>query len=464
MSETPSDLSLRHAISLHPRPFFLANHHGSNLGRVDSSSHKSFREQSPADHAHPRRQMSTLNSDLTSASSKNDSAPFAPTNSAGTYELESLNSGDGHNGKSTSYEVAAPEPDAHDPVARQNAGQRESFEAQDELERQSGAKYTIQNDPLQLSSGLKSPSEIDDLLKAESKWNKESTRSSQSSFGLGILHRGREVLRARKVQGFYDSQNENIERLLKPVDDHVREAKDTYGENQFRFKLAVRGSFVANVLLAGLQLYGAASSASLSLFTTMADALFDPMSNITLMLSNRAVNRVDPRKFPSGKARIETAGNIVFCFLMMSVSFIIIVQSIEELVKGSSSDTKKFHLPSVIAVSVAFCTKLSLFLYCYALRNMFSQIRILWEDHRNDLLINGFGLLTSIGGSKLKWWLDPMGAIILSCLIVALWMRTAYSEFQLLIGVSADTQMLQLITYICMFGRSISRGAGFADI
>lgn len=43
-----------------------------------------------------------------------------------------------------------------------------------------------------------------------------------------------------------------------------------------------------------------------------------------------------------------------------------------------------------------------------------------------------------------------MGAIILSVLIAFLWTRTAYSEFQLLIGVSADTSFLQHITYISM--------------
>lgn len=57
--------------------------------------------------------------------------------------------------------------------------------------------------------------------------------------------------------------------------------------------------------------------------------------------------------------------------------------------------------------------------------------------------------MTSILGSKIRWWIDPMGAIILSVLIAFLWLRTAYSEFQLLIGVTADTSMLQHITYIC---------------
>lgn len=35
--------------------------------------------------------------------------------------------------------------------------------------------------------------------------------------------------------------------------------------------------------------------------------------------------------------------------------------------------------------------KLLLFLYCFGLRKTSSQVRILWEDHRNDLWINTFG-------------------------------------------------------------------------
>ena len=158
----------------------------------------------------------------------------------------------------------------------------------------------------------------------------------------------------------------------------------------------------------------------------MADSIFDPCSNLLLILSHRAVNKVDPNRFPSGKARLENAGNIVFSFLMCGVSLILIVISIQELATHKAGDELKFHLPSIIAVSVAFATKLALFLYCWGLRNIYSQVRILLEDHRNDLLINGFGILTSVGGSKLRWWLDPVGATILSLLILGLWSRVAY--------------------------------------
>lgn len=298
-------------------------------------------------------------------------------------------------------------------------------------------RYTLENDPFQLASKLKSDAEID-KIKANTARKREggSNKSVTSS--------------SKRLQSFYKSQNENIKKLLKPVDEHVRLAKEYNTQNQLKYKIAVYGSFAASIVLAILQLYAAIASGSLSLFTTMADSIFDPMSNLTLLISHKAVTRVDARKFPAGKARIETAGNIFFCFLMTSVSLILISFSAKSLSDGNTEETLGFHIPPIVAVCIAFSTKFALFVYCWALRDQYSQVRILWEDHRNDLLINGLGILTSVGGGKLRWWIDPSGALILSCLIAILWLRTAYSEFQLLIGVTADTQMQQLITYICM--------------
>ena len=179
--------------------------------------------------------------------------------------------------------------------------------------------------------------------------------------------------------------------------------------------------------------------------------VFDPLSNLTLILTNRAVRHVDPRRFPSGKARLETVGNIVFCFLMTAVSFILIAFSVRELSeRHGETGVNGFHLPSVIAVAIAFATKLALFLYTWALKDKYSQIFILWQDHRNDLLINGFGVMTSVLGSKLIWWVDPMGAIILSVVICIIWLRTAFVEFMLLVGVVASVETQQLITYVCV--------------
>ncbi|KAJ0337543.1 hypothetical protein COL922a_006643 [Colletotrichum nupharicola] len=279
------------------------------------------------------------------------------------------------------------------------------------------------NDPYNLGTHIKSETDIGLL----------STRPASNSARRRI-HRNftRGGAKEAKLQDFYRTQNTKIRALLKSVDEHEREAKETQGDNNVKYQIAVKGSLAANVVLSALQLYAAISSGSLSLFTTMADSVFDPLSGIMLMLSHRAVKKVDTQKYPSGRARISTAGNIVFSFIMFSVSLVLIVMSARDLAAGSDSETNEFNLAS------------------WSIKHIYSQVEILWRDHRNDLFINGFGIFTFSAGSKIKWWIDPMGAIILSFLIAGLWLRTAYEEFQLLIGVSAEPEFLQLITYIAM--------------
>jgi cation diffusion facilitator family transporter len=314
------------------------------------------------------------------------------------------------------------------------------------------------NDPYGLSQRYKTASELAEI-KANTSRKRDAAHANAAADAAkpattsklaGYMKPfGQKATTARRLEGFYQAQNETIERLLKSVEEHCAEARQEQGDDHIKFKIAVWGSLVANVILAGLQLYAAITSGSLSLFTTMADAIFDPLSNVTLILTNRAVRRVDPARFPSGKARLETVGNIVFCFLMTAVSLIIIAFAARELAEHPG-DLKPFFLPSIISVGVAFGTKLGLFLYTWSIKDKYSQVGILWQDHRNDLLVNGFGILTSVGGSKLVWWLDPAGAIFLSVVISSLWLRTAFTEFLLLVGVVAPVQIQQLITYVCL--------------
>jgi cation diffusion facilitator family transporter len=333
----------------------------------------------------------------------------------------------------------------NDPISRHPSGIPPDVESQITVgDNARLPRMRAENDPFGLASSFKTTAELQ-KIKANTSRKRDNPKASK---GPSIRSRWQ----ARKVEGFYQNQNATIERLLKSVEEHCADARQEADEDEFRLKTAIWGSFVANVILSILQVYAAVSSGSLSLFTTMADSIFDPLSNLTLILSNRAVRRVDPRRFPAGKARLETVGNITFCFIMIAVSLIIIAFSIQDLTSKNVDEDhlKKFHIPSVASVVVAFSIKFGLFLYCWALKDKYSQIFILWQDHRNDLLINGFGILTSVGGSKLKWWLDPSGAILLSVIIAVIWLRTALSEFLLLVGVVASVETQQLITYVCL--------------
>ena len=331
-----------------------------------------------------------------------------------------------------------PSDEHHDPIARHASHPSADVESQLTAgnHHRLPPHVNLERDPYGLSFAYKTE---DDLAQI-----KANTGKKRDGCTYPLKARARKT----KVQGFYENQNAAIERMLKSVDEHRAEAKQEAGDDQLKFKIAVWGSFAANVVLAAIQLFAAISSGSLSLFTTMADAVFDPLSNLTLILASRAIARVDARRFPAGKARLETTGNIVFCFLMAAVSVVIIAFACQELARKESD--KEFYLPSVISVCCAFATKFALFLYCWAIKDKYSQVNILWQDHRNDLFVNGFGILTSVGGAKLAWWIDPMGAIILSVGITAIWLWTAFNEFMLLVGVASSVDTQQLITYVCL--------------
>jgi len=201
---------------------------------------------------------------------------------------------------------------------------------------------------------------------------------------------------------------------LKPMEEHTEDARNEEDASRLPVKIAVRASLAANIALAVLQVYAAISSASLSLVATGIDSVFDVGSNLLLYYINRKSSRMDVNKWPVGGARLETIGNVIYGFLMGSVNFIVIIESARDLITHKNKDLNEFHILSIVAVSAALGVKFILFLYCYSLRSKSSQVEVLWEDHRNDLFINSFGLLMSAGGSKLAWYLDPIGAIIAS--------------------------------------------------
>ncbi|XDG01919.1 hypothetical protein ABKA04_001534 [Annulohypoxylon sp. FPYF3050] len=351
---------------------------------------------------------------------------------------QSLHSHNPHR-NATSTAIEAMNESTEQPVARHpSAMTPEDVEAQDGNARFSGS------DPYNLSSALKTDGQLYEI-----KANTARKRTGQENADMGKLA---STLQARRIHTFYNKQNDTIKNMLKSVSEHEADHRREASEDRLRFEIATKGSFVANVLLSILQMYGAISSGSLSLLTTMADSIFDPLSNLTLHITRKAMERVDPSRFPVGNNRLETAGNITFCFIMTTVSVILIAFSCQDIKEhyGSGATVNDFHLPSVIAVCIAFLTKLCLFFYCWGLKDKYSQVNILWQDHRNDLLINGFGVLTSVGGSRLAWWIDPMGAIIMSLIISASWLHQAYDEFMALVGKAADIDKQQLITYICV--------------
>ncbi|KAI0714834.1 CDF-like metal transporter [Earliella scabrosa] len=283
-------------------------------------------------------------------------------------------------------------------------------------------------------------------------------KSAQDPFNFRTAYKDDEQLselrkrrKGRSVEQYHRRQNNLIDDLLKPMEDHTNDARAEEELARLPVKIAVWSSLLSNLILCVLQMYAAISSLSLSLLATGIDSVFDIGSNALLFWLHKKAEGLDNNKWPVGGSRLETIGNIVYGFLMGSVNLVVIVESARTLItRQSDEDTNQLHVPSLIAVGAALGVKFLLFLYCFGYRHASSQVRMLWEDHRNDLFINGFGLLMSAGGSKLRWYLDPMGAIIIAFGVILSWSRTIYHQFELLAGKSAPHDFLQLLIYKAM--------------
>ncbi|EAU92304.2 cation diffusion facilitator 1 [Coprinopsis cinerea okayama7 len=266
-------------------------------------------------------------------------------------------------------------------------------------------------------------------------------------------------LRNRKqgkhVAKFHSRQNELIHSLLKPMEQHTEDAQVEEESSRLAVKIAVYGSLYSNLFLCVLQLYAAISSGSLSLVATAIDSVFDIGSNVLLWWLHRKARRLDFSKWPVGGARLETIGNVIYGYRgacsnsensMATVNLVVIIESIRTLILKEGDDLREFHLPSIIAVSVALAVKLALFVFSFSIRKQSSQVQVLWEDHRNDLFVNTFGGFPRLPvPGKVSAHLRPGFKIGLG--IIFSWLRTIWFQFELLAGKSAPHEFIQYLIY-----------------
>ncbi|KAJ3060983.1 hypothetical protein HDU98_003093 [Podochytrium sp. JEL0797] len=290
----------------------------------------------------------------------------------------------------------------------------------------------------------------------------------KSDADIAEIHQRVRAMRSRKaareVKAFYERQNEQIDEMLKPV----QEAKENNDDQLFQVKIAIYGSLAANLVLFCLQLFAATSSGSLSLFATMTDAFMDLASNLVLVFANVTSSKRNAQKFPAGKKRFETAAIVVFSCIMGALAVQLIIEGGKALT--SEGHTTDLNATNLSCIGVAVVVKACLYFYCVAL-SKYPSAAILAQDHRNDIVLNITGIALSILGQKFLWWLDPAGGILIATWILINWGQTAIEHVQMFIGRAPPPLFLNRVTYLAMTHhddilqvdtvRAYSSGAGY---
>ncbi|KAI0021819.1 cation efflux family-domain-containing protein [Xylariomycetidae sp. FL0641] len=251
----------------------------------------------------------------------------------------------------------------------------------------------------------------------------------------------------RKLKKFYTRQNELIDQFL-GADDEERLQVEEDVRMAPKIAFAVNASFTVNCCLFVIQLYAAISTGSLSLFATAADAFMDLVSSFVMLTTSRLAAKPSVYKYPVGRTRIETLGIILFCALMTTVAIELLIESARTLGEGGS-DSNQLQIVPLVCVGVAIFAKGSLMLYCLAYRK-YPSVHVFFIDHRNDIVVNIFGLVMSVVGSRFVWYIDPIGAILIALLILFSWVSNAFEQVWLLVGKSAPRDFISKLIYMAM--------------
>jgi len=102
-----------------------------------------------------------------------------------------------------------------------------------------------------------------------------------------------------------------------------------------------------------------------------------------------------------------------------------------------------------VLTNITVVAKGTLMLYCFHYRR-FPSVHVFFIDHRNDIVVNIFGLVMFVVGDRFVWYLDPIGAMLIALLILFSWAANAFEQVWLLVGLSAPKEFIAKLIYMCM--------------
>lgn len=210
---------------------------------------------------------------------------------------------------------------------------------------------------------------------------------------------------------------------------------------------AVIASNVANTLLLVAQIYAFTASGSLAVLATFLDAVLDFVSGLLILCTWMMKRRRDKHRYPVGRERLEPLGVMGMACLMTAATLLTLEESVSALARGQDGSRFVGITPPVAGVIVtALVTKFALYVYCARVDDV--SVEGLCEDHRNDVISNVMSLMTAVSAQALWWWLDPVGGIVISCVIIRNWAVLTLEHCDQLLGKAADRNVINIITFM----------------
>ncbi|KAH6895981.1 hypothetical protein B0T10DRAFT_479254 [Thelonectria olida] len=214
-------------------------------------------------------------------------------------------------------------------------------------------------------------------------------------------------------------------------------------------KLAINVNVIANILLLLAKMFAVFTTGSLSLVASLVDSALDLLCTLIVWSTNRLVLwrlHALRRRFPVGKRRLEPLGILVFSIIMV-ISFMQILKESVERLFGSSHEAEILSWSAIGSLVGTIVIKGAIGIGCYSIKT--TQVQALVQDCKTDVIFNTLSLFFPLLGYRAGvWWLDPVGAGLLSIFIIYDWGHTSFSNVVRLSGEAADDETLRKLMYL----------------
>lgn len=248
----------------------------------------------------------------------------------------------------------------------------------------------------------------------------------------------------REREGRLQNVEERVEDLLP---DEVQQQRARANRNA---RWAININVIANILLLIAKCIAATQSSSLSLIASTLDSALDLLCTAIVWGTNKLVSwRLGAlsKHFPVGRRRLEPLGILVFSIIMV-ISFAQILQeSVEKLLPNGDHKTAELPGVAIGAMAATVIVKGIIGLGCIRVKT--TQVQALAQDCKTDVYFNTLSLLFPLIGKHANvWWLDPVGAALLSVYIIYDWASTCFENVTRLCGSAVDEDFHRKLTFL----------------
>lgn len=207
--------------------------------------------------------------------------------------------------------------------------------------------------------------------------------------------------------------------------------------------------FINFVLLIGKVVVSLMTN-SMSVVASLVDSILDFLSTFIIYIANRLTaerNWKVQHAYPVGRSRLEPLGVLVFSVIIIISFFQVGQESFKQLLYSESHVPVTIGANAIAIMLVTIFTKIGAWIWCSKSKS--SSVKALAQDAMTDIVFNTVSLLMpSLGYYFNIWWLDPLGALLLSIYVISSWCMTAFEHIDNLTGAIANQMDYKIVLYL----------------